>query len=189
MSIGVRISSNVRADVRENRRVLNSALSSLAYHARLDAQESMRRELDRPKPYTQKAVLYQRSTLNSLKSSVFINRDNEYLPRLVHTGIRYPLRKKILIPSPALRTDQYGNMSRSRRRRMLSRSNTFSIQSRGRTLLMTRIRKRLTVIGLLSDKTRYPRQYYDFYGSAIKTYDRRFDRLMDQAFERHVLSR
>lgn len=176
---GPAISRQIRADAAKHPRILSNALSRLAYYGRLDAQDSMKRELDRPKPFTVKAVNYTKSNARTLRSSVFVNKNNTYLPTVVYGGIRQN-RGRILVPNRQLRTDRYGNLGRARRRNILSSPKTFVINKGGKKKLYRRTgKRRIQFVASLERSTRYKAGgYWKFHDSALRTHDRRFSRLL-----------
>lgn len=168
----------LKQDLSKGGTILSKALSRQAYYARLDEQEGMREQLDRPKRFSQNAVSYKKSTKVSLKSSVLVNPNNDYLHRMVYGGTRLPQRKRVFVPDRKLRTDASGNMSRARRRRMLGSPKAFMVKSRkGNDVLMLRQGKRLILVGSMERQTRYKGRYWRFHDIAVKSFDKRFDRL------------
>ena len=183
------ISARIRSDALKYPKIFSSALNSLAFHARKDEQESMRKELDRPKRFSQNAILYSKASFSNMRSSVYINPRNDYLHYMVLGGVRTPKVKRIFIPSQHLRTDASGNISRTRRRNIVKNPKTFKIRTKkGKELLMRRKSKRkLEVVANLKDRTLYRTTgYWDFYGTAIRTYDRRFNGLVVKAHDRFI---
>ena len=183
---GREVETRLRADADKHPAVLSAALSRLAYFARLDSQESAKKELDRPKPYTLKAINYSKSSRSTLRSSVFINKNNDYIHMVVYGGIRRN-RGRILVPDKSLRTDKYGNLSRTRRRNLLRNPKTFKVARGGKEFLMRRVGKRVKFVASLERSTKYKTKgYWNFHDSNLKTYDRRFGLLFNEQFYKMI---
>lgn len=183
---GPAIARTIRRDARRHPQIMAKALSRLAYFGQHDARESMKRELDRPKPFTLNAVNYKRASVRNLESSVFVNPNNTYLHYMVYGGTRQE-RGRILVPDRALRTDRYGNLGRAKRRRIIASPNSFVVKRGGRKLLMRRVGKRLDFVASLEERASYRSGgYWKFHDSGVRAYSRRFNSLFIQEHRRAI---
>ena len=174
------ISRQMRSDARRHPQILAKSISRLAFFGREDSKELMKRELDRPKPFTVNAVGSTRATTAKPEADVFVNKNNTYLHFMVFGGVRQS-RGRILVPDAKLRTDRYGNLSRAKRRRIVASPKTFVVNSGGRRSLVRRVRKRLEFVGGLEQRVSYKRGgYWGFFESTVRTYDRRFNKIFNQ---------
>lgn len=181
-SNGRAVQEQLLADASKHPQALSNALSKLAYQAKIDSVESAKKELDRPKPYTLKAIIYKKSKRTTLVSSVLINPNNEYLPTVVYGGTRRN-KGRVLVPSRKLRTDRYGNLGKARRKRILASPKTFKVTRGGKTFLMRRIGKRVEFVASLEKSTEYRKSgYWKFHDSNLRTYDRRFGGLFNAEY-------
>ena len=181
------ISSQVLRDARKHPQIINATLNRLAFFSRKDGQDSMKRDLDRPKRFTLNALIFSRSSVKTLRSSVFVNRNNTYLHYMVFGGLRKNERGRILVPSRALRTDAAGNLSRGRRRRLVNDPKTFVKQKGGQRMLLRRVRRRVQFVATLEQTTRYRTTgYWKFFESAENTFDSRFPALFRSEHRRFI---
>ena len=179
------VSDRIKKDAKKHPKILNKSLNRLAYFGKIDAQESMKQELDRPKPFTLRAIQYKRSTIQTLSAKVYVNKNNNYLHYLVYGGVRRN-SGKILIPATRLRSDRYGNLSRARRKRIVNDPKTFK-SKRGRTeVLMQRKARNTQFVGALVQQARYKGGTWRFHESGLNTYDRRFPTIFKQEFNKEI---
>jgi len=112
--------------------VISRALNSSAFGARADVQKALPRYLDRPNPFTVKAVQVDKSSKKKLISKVgFASKTfgklpagtgippAEYMKRLIKGGTRKPFNKYIAVPATKRDQNKYGSLKRGQVRRFL----------------------------------------------------------------------
>lgn len=109
----------------------SKAINAVALAAREESGDVMRRSLDRPTRFTQRAFAVRRSSKRNLTASVFAkDRQAAYLTFAESGGTRRPKRTAIRVPSKA-RRNRYGNMSRKATDRAYATGRAFSGVPRG----------------------------------------------------------
>lgn len=148
---------------RDYKNVQRSFLSSLAFEARDWHTDEIPKHIDRPNPFTQRAMGWQAATTQKAYSEVFVKPlQAEYLYRLVEPGVRKPQRKYIFIPARELRRNPYGNMPRALRRRVLGAGNLVT-QEVGRVkLIRARTGPQRGLVGIFARQTLYRKKRWDF---------------------------
>lgn len=101
-------------------------LTRIAQRAQSDAERGIVQRIDRPTPFTQRAVAIKTATKRRPEAVVFIkDRQGEYLRILETGGIERPKRKALVVPVGA-RLNQYGNLRRRQVKNLLARKDVFS---------------------------------------------------------------
>lgn len=181
------VSRKIRSDVVKHPVILSKALSRLAYLAKEDSKDSMVKELDRPKPFTQNAIQYQKANTRTLTSAIFVNKKNTYLQFMVYGGVRRKSRGRVLVPGKNLRNDRYGQLSRAKRRRILKSPKTFRVEKNGQSYLMRRIGKRTEFVASLEKQTKYKTTgYWKFHDAGLRSYDKRFNKLIIAEHRKYI---
>lgn len=88
----------------------------------------VKRQLDRPTPFTEKGTAITPARKGQLKASVFYKSIQAgYLEKQEEGGTRQPRGRAVVVPVGA-RLNRYGNMTRGQVRQLLARPDTFSGQ-------------------------------------------------------------
>lgn len=94
-------------------------------------EKRLRKEIDRPTPFTLRAFAIRRASKRNLRGMVFAKRiQADYLRWLEEGGNRAPKRRAILVPVNQ-RLNKYGNMPRGAVRRTVAKPKTFSGKPKG----------------------------------------------------------
>jgi hypothetical protein len=150
----------------------NKVINKAAYNTYVWVTKDLVQAIDRPTPFTRKAVGYTKSTVRNPQAAVFIRRiQAEYLRLSIFSG--GAINKVKPVPSKH-RENTYGNLPR----RATKAKRTFTIKAKGggKDLIARRTGKgkssKLEFIGAWS-KRRVYRKQMDFYQTA-KRYAERF---------------
>jgi len=102
------------------------ALSKTAAQAQRDVTAELPRIFDRPNPFTQRAIGYQRASKANLTAMVFVRpKQAEYLRRQITGGTRLPRGRGLALPAD-VPLDQFGNVRRAWLRQVRNRRDVFS---------------------------------------------------------------
>ncbi|MEM8499892.1 MAG: hypothetical protein AAF542_17850 [Pseudomonadota bacterium] len=188
----------VRADIKEAERYLTRverrqvpfatalALTRTAQDAQRAETRNVRKQLDNPVVYTQRAfgVIPAKKRDMPMRSSVFIkDRQYEYLKYQIDGGQRLPKRRAIPVPGRELKTNKYGNMPRGKIQRLLARPDTFSGVVNGVPGIYQRMRRRgPKLLVLYASQANYQRRFY-FYRTAEMVGRNRFAKNFDDAMK------
>lgn len=128
---------------------ISRALNDTAEDVKQAWEGDILRRLDRPTPFTQRAVFIQRSTKSRLVAVVGIkDTQAEYLRWQVTGGTQSARRRAIPLPA-GQRRNRYGNAPRGAIKRALSKPNTFSGTVRGVSGIWQRMRSKSRPLKLL----------------------------------------
>ena len=101
-------------------------LTRIAQRAQNDAERGIVQRIDRPTPFTQRAVAIKTATKRRPEAVVFIkDRQGKYLKILETGGVEKPKRRALVVPV-GVRLNQYGNMTKGRVKKLLARKDVFS---------------------------------------------------------------
>lgn len=173
---------SVRGDFQEVRRYLDrvkrkevvtataGALNDTAFDMRGNLQKGIRRDLDRPTPFTVRGIQVKRARRSNLTAAVFIEQKRwEYLEFAVDGGVQRPQRKVIMIGLG--RRNRYGNVPgfRRLRARLLARKDHFEGQIGGASGIWKKFKtKPPKLVVAYVEEARYERRFR-FYERAEKT--------------------
>jgi len=102
------------------------AINDTAADVKANAEKRLIKDLDRPTPFTRRALFQRRASKNRLVGVVgFKPVQRRYLMRLETGGVRRPKGRAILVPVNQ-RLNKYGNMTRNAVSRLRSKKNVFS---------------------------------------------------------------
>jgi hypothetical protein len=111
---------------------ISQALNDTAMEAREVATANLETYLDKPVPFTKRAIRYTKSTKRHLVATVQIAPTQyAYLKHQIKGGRRFPNRKAIPVPFKNQPTNQYGNLPRGTIGKLLAKPNTFSGSIKG----------------------------------------------------------
>lgn len=107
---------------------ISLAVNEVLSHVKSDLETHLRHVIDRPAPFTMRALGIRRSTKRRLEGAVFVKDIQAgYLRWLQEGGTRRPRGQALVIPvTRAL--NRYGNMPRGAVARDLARSDTFATE-------------------------------------------------------------
>ena len=145
----------------------------------LDAR--LTKDIDRPTPFTKRAIAYTKATKTRLEASVFIQPiQSEYLKFQVLGGKRTKSAgKPIFIPSKQTRTNQYGNMPRGKVGKLSARGKTSKSDS---LILESYKRGRRGLVYSAAQATYKPS--FRFYETAKATFNKVFSGHMQSSLNR-----
>jgi hypothetical protein len=109
------------------------ALNRVAAASRKVATTAMPQHIDRPVPFTTKAILYEKASRKKLQSAVYMKKEQAaYLKTVVEGGYRTPAPGSRFVPVPTkhVKLNKYGNLRRRGADRSLSAghlANTFTV--------------------------------------------------------------
>ena len=170
------------------------ALNQTAKDIKQAEDEGLEKDLDRPTPFTKKAIAVEWSKKTNLRAAVFVRPiQAEYLGYQVKGGKRKPKGKAILIGKNVKgnKLNKFGNMPKKRIAKLLARPDTFSgtikgvagIWQRGHVSksgkFVSSKKSKGTNIRLLvayENEVDYKPGAFDFYGHAKRTYEQTFDK-------------
>lgn len=96
-----------------------------------NTHKSLSRRLDRPTPFTLRALARRRAVKRNLQASViFKDSQAAYLEQQETGGIRKPKGRALLLPV-GQRVNQYGNLPKGAVKRLLARNDVFSGEVKG----------------------------------------------------------
>ena len=103
------------------------SLTKTAKQAQVGATRQIQKDIDRPTPFTKKAVGIEIAKRNKPYALVFIKRKQaEYLKYQVYGGQRKARKgKAVLIPSRQTKKNQYGNLPKGKVNRLLRKNKAF----------------------------------------------------------------
>lgn len=93
--------------------VLSKTMNEALYHSSTHARKQFPRYLENPTPFTRRGVQYDKTTKRNLLGSVFIPHDQwKYLRYVIVGGVKRWTRSTtgIIIPTKAMKLNQYGNI-------------------------------------------------------------------------------
>jgi len=154
----------------------SKALNKTAFEARGDTQEQLKKDIDRPTPFTLRGVRYRNSTKRRLIASVYFTPDRwRYLRYQVEGGRRRPQRFAIAVPA-GVRRNKYGNPARGSINRLLARPDTFSATIKGTPGIWQRTRSGgLKLLYHYQSSVTYTGGRFQFNRAVNRTVKRRFN--------------
>lgn len=154
--------------------VSSVALNKTAWDLKRELDKELEKSLDRPTPFTKKAVRVRNSSKKHLVAYLAIAPiQANYLRFAIHGGTRRPQGRALLYPV-GQRVNKYGNMPRRAVSRLANSPRTFSGIPRGRTTpgLYKRVgakgKKGLRLMVSYQSRADYKKRF-DFYGVSEKT--------------------
>lgn len=169
--------------------VTSQTINALAFSTMNRERREIVDVIDRPTPFTQRGVMYTRSSKRNLVATVYVPESREsYMIYQVRGGKRTPRNVAVPIPSSSARLNKYGNMRRNYISRMLDSPKHFSGVPRGRPRssagIYERKRHKIVPIVLWKREAQY-RPKFDFYGvgrdHVKRNAQREFERAIDRA--------
>lgn len=129
-------------------------LTRIAQRAQSDAERGIVQRIDRPTPFTQRAVAIRTASKSRPEAAVFIKTAQARYLRIIETGgIEKPKRRALVVPVGA-RLNQYGNLTRNQVRRLLARPDTFSGRIRDTAGIWQRRKGRAPVLLIAYEQER-----------------------------------
>lgn len=153
---------------------MSQAINDTVREGREQAQQGMRRDLDRPTPWTQKGVLFKTSTKRKLAGAVYIAPNRwEYLKFQIEGGTERP--KGRFIPIGLGRRNKYGNIPgwRTKISRLLAKPDHFQAEINGTFGIWQRRRRGLKLVVAFRKRTTYQARWR-FFERAEKHVAKRF---------------
>lgn len=199
--IGISVKADVRAATRFTRAAPKQirfatakAITTTLFDARKQTTDRMDRDLDRPTPFTKRALRVRIANKENLTGELYAQPiQNDYLQYQVFGGVRTPRGAALAIP-PAkkvpggVRLNKYGNLPKSQRpRALLSRPDTFSGVIGGvagiwqRPKIGARRAGRLKLLLAYEPRAAYRAGRWRFYETAQTVTRRRFRRNFEAA--------
>ena len=194
------IEISVASNIKQVRRELNAmqrkqlpfatalALTRTAQAVQRAETAQIPRKIDRPTPFTQRAIAFDRATKSRLYSVVRVKPvQAAYLGWQISGGVRRPARSATAVPAKTLKLNQYGNI-KARRRGLLRNKNRFVATINGVYGIWgrasgRRAKRRIKLIAVLAERAVY-KQIFPFYRIAESTAKSVFDRHMHASIER-----
>lgn len=165
------------------------ALTMTARHiAKKTLPQAMRKQLDRPTPFTQRGGRWERATKRKLMSSVYLApAQDEYLGWQIEGGTR----RRATVPA-SIRLNKYGNIPgrhQGKVKKLIARDDTFVGRVRGVSGVWQRYNKnrKLRLLVRFEDSVQY-RKRFDFYGVSAKEAKRWFPRQFRVSLARALAS-
>ena len=130
MAITIQVKTNVdqvlgrlRGNAREQIPYATArALTMTAREVATAETAALSEHLDRPTPFTQRAIGTASASKGNLAARVFVKDiQAAYLSLQVTGGIRLPKRRALVLPGSGQRVNQYGNLPRNKLRELLAR--------------------------------------------------------------------
>jgi len=153
---------------------MSQAINDTVAEGREQAQQGMRRDLDRPTPWTQRGVLFRRSSKRNLQGAIYIAPNRwEYLQYQIEGGTERPRRR--FIPIGLGRRNKYGNIPgwRTKISKLLAKPDHFQAEINGTVGIWQRRRRGLKlVVAFRKQATYQPR--WRFFRRAEKHVEKRF---------------
>lgn len=153
-------------DDRQRRQIpfaLSQAINDTVVEGREQAQQGMRRDLDRPTPWTQKGVLFKRSSKRNLQGAIYIAPNRwEYLQYQIEGGTERP--KSRFIPIGLGRRNKYGNIPgwRTKISKLLAKPDHFQAEINGTFGIWQRRRRGLRLVVAFRKRTTYQARWRFF---------------------------
>ena len=137
----VKIESNIKEVIKglstlESKQVpfaIMNTLNDLAFAAKKALEKETEDKVDKPTPFTKKAVRVTKANKRKLETFVFINEAQaEYMQYLYNGGVEKPKNKALPKPTQNLKLNQYGNITRTKVKTLLNnKKKYFSGQPKG----------------------------------------------------------
>jgi hypothetical protein len=162
---------------------LSNTLNSLAYQAQQAELNVIRQQIDRPVPFTQKAILYKKTNKRELMSKVFIPLNRwKYLKKIVTGGQSSRQGKPHAIPINKAITGKYGHLPRNKSKTLAKRKNHFAATINGRSGLWKRNKDGSLALQIVyKDTINVPKSYRPWIATA-RIVKSRFDHIFKQKF-------
>ncbi len=177
------ISISIKSDIEKALKKLNDVqkkqvpfavakgLTLTAQQVKAEEEDQLKRDTDRPIPFTQRAFYVLRATKASPVAVIGIKDiQGGYLSNLVEGGTRKPKRKALIAPAD-IKLNTYGNIPKNKIKALMRRSDTFT-GTIGRTSGIWqhvgkngKPKRQVKLLVRFKDEQRYKRQF-DFYGAA-----------------------
>lgn len=189
----INVSSNVRQWSREFQDKYRNQLPFATAKALTNTAQDIQREITRhlpdifekPTPFTQRAIGYQRATKRELTALVFVKDiQAAYLGLQVTGGERRPKRRALLLPAGVER-NVYGNIPRTKLRTLLRRRDVFSGNVGGIGGIWQRKGRNLRLLIAYEPKAEY-RKRFPFYEIARQVASRVLERNFRAAWAQAV---
>ena len=200
---------SVKADVRDATRFVSQkarkqidfaaarAITVTLHDARGEATKALETDLDRPVPFTKRALRVQGANKRTLAGELFVlPTQNAYLQYQVFGGVRRPRGAALALP-PAkqvpggVKLNRYGNLPKSQQAKaLLAKPDTFSgvvrgvagIWQRPRVTKRGKITRPLRLLLAYEPRASYRAGRWRFYQIAERTVSRKFRSNFDAAF-------
>lgn len=157
------------------------ALTRTAKDAKGELDRSAPQHLDRPTPFTKRAIGTERATKTKLRSRVYVkDLQAEYLRFQIDGGVRIVSGAGTGVPVRR-RLNKYGNIP-GRRRGLVKGQNEFVGTVRGVSGVWRRTKKGVRLMVAFERRTKY-RPRFPFYAIAEQTAERRFPRRFRKALD------
>jgi len=107
---------------------LAKALTDTAVQAKKAVDVQLPKKLDRPTPFTMRAIGNKRASKRLLQSEVFVkDKQAEYLRFAIEGGVRKPKGRAIATPGSKVKLNRYGNMpgARGKAGKLLANKKTY----------------------------------------------------------------
>lgn len=165
---------SVKADIKAATRFLDSlqrqqmpfaiarALTRTAQDAQKEATRQLETKLDRPTPFTKRAIAYDRATKQRLVATVLVKPiQAAYLKWLIEGGTRPTQGTGTGIPTKAARLNQYGNIP-NRKGGLIKGKKQFIATIGNTTGVWERVRRELRLIVAIDKDPTYKADQYPF---------------------------
>ena len=111
--------------------VLAKTLNNLAFSTRDYLTGTMPQYIDRPNPFTMRALAVTKADKGKLQSRVYVRPTQaSYLVWQIEGGIEYPAKRALVIPW-SVKRNRYGNMPSGKVQQLLGTAGVFSATIRG----------------------------------------------------------
>lgn len=141
----------------------SQALNDTAFQARTDAMAGMDKHLEKPTPWTKRGIRVGKSTKAKLVSSVAIQPDRwKYMRFQTVGGIRKHKTDGTIVTPKAIRTNQYGNITRGKIKKLIESGKAFAGTVNGVYGVWQRPAKKTGKLKLLArfeDQAEYAKRY------------------------------
>lgn len=164
-------------DDRQRRQIpfaLSQAINDTVVEGRDESQKGMRRDLDRPTPWTQKGVLFKRSSKRNLQGAIYIAPNRwEYLQYQIEGGARRPAKRFIAIGLG--KRNKYGNIPgmRTKVAKLLAKPDHFQAEINGTVGVWRRMKRGLRLVVAFRRRAQYSPKW-QFFRRAEKHIEARF---------------
>lgn len=111
----------------------SKAINDTAFKVKDELVSQMKQKLDKPTPFTLRAVKIKKSNKRTLTAEIYIDDiQADYLKRVYKGGTKMPKKKALVIPTKDIRLNKYGNLTKSKVKNLLSSGNYFEGKVKGK---------------------------------------------------------
>jgi hypothetical protein len=174
---------------------LAQSLTGTAKHLQKVQKRSLRKYLDNPTPFTEKAMGLNMADWKDFKrgtmfARVFVYRvQSRYLEYQVYGGIRNPPKRANVVPGKDTKVNKYGNLSRKYVQTQLSKPSTYVGKINGVSGIWQRFKSgRQKLLVLFTGATEY-RARYPFFRISDRIVARELPKQINKAVRRALKAR